>query len=59
MGIWSKRFWRTWYWITEVESYAKTEDMILQCYREVEKEKQRESVLLRELEVMQQSEEKE
>ena len=42
-----------------MESYAKTEDMILKCYREVEKEKQRESVLLRELEVMQQSEKKE
>ncbi|KAL5264122.1 hypothetical protein ACHWQZ_G005263 [Mnemiopsis leidyi] len=59
MGGLSKRFWRTWYWITEVESSAKTEDMILQCYREVEEQRLRESVLLREVERMEQSEEKE
>ena len=52
MGIWSKRFWRTWYWITEVESTASTEDKILQCYKEVEEQRQREVLMLNELEML-------
>jgi hypothetical protein len=59
MGNWSKRFWRTLYWITEVESTASTEDKILQCYREVEEERQREELFLKELEMMEKSPESE
>ena len=47
------------YWITEVESTASTEDKILQCYREVEEERQREELFLKELEMMEKSPESE
>ena len=56
MGRFSKRCWRTWYWITEIESAASTEDKILQCYKEVEEERQREMVMLRDLESFQRTE---
>ena len=42
MGPLSKKFWRSFYWLKEIGSSRKVEDQILECYTELQREKQEE-----------------